>query len=1067
LSTNKYINMIKDMIEKKATVRAQTKSPDQEFFNNLFPEIKYDIRNIEHHLPYPIVDDATLESYFEVSRKEYLSVNPIDIERASSLTKEGFKTWLTAERSENIEWNYTDRYIQYLEASGRSKIVVNETKTSSLDIMGKIGDPKSSEGFYAKGLVVGEVQSGKTGNFNAVINRSIDCGYGLIIVLSGIMEDLRSQTQQRIESDVIGEGVIDIEKERTGKKGVGKIKGFGPSGDSDVDQVVSITSHKSDFNTNLLAADFSLNHINVLVCKKNHSVLRNLIVWLHDYLEQETDKHNIPLLILDDEADNASLNNEGAKGREYASKINGHIRALLFMFHKKTYLGYTATPFANVLQDRNADSESKWSVPYKLKGEYKEKKLPQVSNIFPDDFIVLLGPPSNYIGAKQIFETVRPIDNRNEEKIPLVHVVDDHVENFPSRVYDDPVGDTIGVENFSNKNAWDEIVGEFGTYLDFGSYNEYRRQTRASTKNDDFPIELPSSLKDAILCFVLSIAVRESRKANMINSALYQPHNTMLIHNSRFTLWQNKTRKFVDTYVKKIKSSINNDNPSSKSSIYFEIENIWYRYYAKIIETIGDYLPIGYVDDFMTPIVFESLKNYLPEAVKDLEVKAINSVTKEKLEYPKEVPKKIIAIGGNRLSRGFTLEGLSINYFVRATNYSDTLFQMGRWFGYRPGYLDCCKIFTTQDSLNKFNLTTRCVEELEVEFRKMDEQNKSPENFVLRVKKHPGVLKITRPSILKNTIDVKWSYQDQLEMTTTFDIHKEKIERVWVNFKDNLAPLFNQEVKKENPEGFFIYRTTANGIIDILKQENNIQQDELRQIIMFIELCQSKNKLKDWTVAVKTTGQASTNKGKGILKPDESGLPDNVQLVVRRGPSSEVDKNTFLKSYIFKATGRSANIVSSSKDLSLLLSDTEISKAEKEFIDKRKQHFLLKDKTLSESDAEEKAKKVNIPERVYRERMKETEGLLIIYLFDSYYSFRQEKGSEDRDLEFKSLVEKGGYNLEIPIIGYALGFPPIKDDPGGEYVQGDYDLELDEDMPDEVSDMDDLTLPDDVAEQVL
>jgi hypothetical protein len=389
---------------------------------------------------------------------------------------------------------------------------------------------------------------------------------------------------------------------------------------------------------------------------------------------------------------------------------------------------------------------------------------------------------------------------------------------------------------------------------------------------------------------------------------------------------------------------------------------------------------------------------------------------------------------------------------------------MGRWFGYRPGFLDCCKIFTTQDSLNKFNQTTKCVEELEIEFRKMEAQRKTPEKFVLRVKKHPGVLKITRPSILKNTINVKWSYQDQLVMTTAFNIQKEKIERVWENFKNNVAPLFHKRGREEHPEGFFKYKTTADGVIEILNQENNIQQDELRQIIMFIKLCQNTNKLKDWTVAVKTRGQANSNKGKGSLGPDESGLPGDVQLVVRRGPRGEADRNEFLERKVFKATGKSANIVSASKDLSLLLTDTEISRAEEEFIDNRKQQFLFKDKNLSESEAEEKARSVNIPERVYRERMKETEGLLIIYLFDSYYSFKQEKGAEDQDPEFKSFVEQGGYNLETPIVGYAIGFPPIKDDPGGEYVQGDYNLELDEGLPDGANDMDDLSLPDDVFE---
>src|SRR5690606_36497057 len=112
-------------------------------------------------------------------------------------------------------------------------------------------------------------------------------------------------------------------------------------------------------------------------------------------------------------------------------------------------------------------------------------------------------------------------------------------------------------------------------------------------------------------------------------------------------------------------------------------------------------------------------------------------------------------------------------------------------FGYRPGYLDCCKIFTTQDSLDKFNSTTKCIEELEAEFIKMEEKGKTPENFVLRVKKHPGTLKITRPSILKNAKEVKWSYQDQLVTTTQLKVDKNSITDIWDNFKTNIAPKFS------------------------------------------------------------------------------------------------------------------------------------------------------------------------------------------------------------------------------------------------------------------------------------
>ena len=1050
-----YIDIFKIKIEEE--VRKST--GDKTFIDSLFNTIKIGVIKTGEFLGLPNVDDTTLFSYFETAKKEFLSLHPIDPGISHSLTKKGFKSWLSEKRNEDVSWDYSERYFKHLSNTGRSAKVIEETRRSSLSILKKMADPKSKTAIYNKGLVVGAVQSGKTGNFNAVINRAIDSGYVLVIVLSGIMEDLRSQTQKRIETDVVGEGTIES-SETIGAKGVGKIVRFGVSGNSPIIQVKSITSEHKDFGKSTKELDHTLNDKYVLVCKKNVSVLKNLIIWLHNSLEEGKEKHNIPLLILDDEADNASLNNIGSKGREYASKTNGHIRAILELFHIKSYLGYTATPFANVLQDRNEYPENDWEIKYKFKGEDVEKQLKRVDNIFPDDFIELLDPPSNYLGAKQIFETITPIENGTDEneKIPLVAPpVLDSVDDFPPRVYkDDP---NVGVENIS-RDEWADRFG-FGGNLNFATWSEYRKETRASRKDDPFPKKLPESLKDSIKCFILSLAIRESRIPHMQKSDLFQPHNTMLVHISRFTFWQNTTRDLIEKYLEKIISRINNDNPSNDNSIYAELEKTWYRYYAYIVENIKDYLPIGYEDEFMTPIVYDSLKPLLAEAIKGIEVKAINSYTKEKLEYPKNTPKKIIAIGGNRLSRGFTLEGLTINYFTRVTNYSDALLQMGRWFGYRPGYLDCCKIFTTQDSLDKFNSTTKCIEELEAEFIKMEEKDKDPASFVLRVKKHPGTLKITRPSILKNAKEVKWSYQDQLEMTTRFKVSKEHIEQTWNNFRNNIAPRFNS-----SKDGLLTYSVSGKEIINLLKnQSNNFKTDSANQMSKFIELSNEKGLLTDWTIALKITGSSPTNITTETLnlKPDNiSPNPqdkinlDDIKLAKRSGPSNNADdKYSFLNDGLFKASGKSANIVSANEDLAILLSVKQKEKSITSFYSNKAKEIQRKDENISAAEALIKAKKSKtIPERYYREKMTENQGLLVIYLFDSEYVFNQkgknsekiEKNTEGLVLkeEFKNYIDTNNINTKIPLVGFAIGFPPMENDPGGVYMQGDYELNEDE-----------------------
>ena len=291
-----YIDIFKQLIE----AEIKKTNGDKDFIDTLFSKISEGVIGVAKALSLQEVDNATLKSYFETAKKQFLSVNPIDPGLSHSLTKKDFTTWLTSERNKNITWDYSKRYFKHLENSGRSLKVVKETKDSSFSIMSKMADPKSKSPIYNKGLVVGAVQSGKTGNFNAVINRAIDSGYEIIIVLSGIMEDLRRQTQKRIEKDVIGEGKLDT-GEALGKKGVGFIERFGILGGSNIIQVKSLTSESKDFSKAVKELDHTLNDKYVLVCKKNVSVLKNLIIWLHNSLENGKEKHNIPLLIIDDD----------------------------------------------------------------------------------------------------------------------------------------------------------------------------------------------------------------------------------------------------------------------------------------------------------------------------------------------------------------------------------------------------------------------------------------------------------------------------------------------------------------------------------------------------------------------------------------------------------------------------------------------------------------------------------------------------------------------------------------------------------------------------------------------
>jgi hypothetical protein len=1018
MNNREYIDQIIKSIEAQVMKHKENKIyVTREFFDS--PEIKLNskiaIDAIANALSWPSLDQNTFASLFEVAIKEFRDKNATDILPSISIRKNQKESWLTIKRQAKLSWNthdlsnYRNRYLHYLSKIGRPNKYVDETRRSSLEILKKMGDPKSQKEFYVKGLVVGSVQSGKTANFNAVINSSIDSGYKLIIVLSGIMEDLRKQTQQRIEKEVVG-----YSKAGSGFLGVGEIQPFGELGDSKVAQIVIPTSSESDFKKTIKEADFSLNNKNILVCKKNTGVLKNLLLWLSDYLDENKEKHDLPFLIIDDEADNASLNNMGHRGKEYATTINGHIRALLGLFNRKTYLGYTATPFANVLQDKNEAPETKWTISYREKGETKTKDFVQVSNLFPEDFIELLYPPSVYIGAKHFFET--RIDDIKKIEPLIPPPLRDHIDCFPSRV----------------------TVPEIEPTTNFG------RGTRASRKDDPFPRYLPESLKEAIMCFILSIAIRLSRKEEMHESYLRQPHNTMLIHISRFTNWQNTTKKLIVDYVSRLTESLNNDLPSSTKSIYSVFERTWYKYYAYVVENISTYLPDDYEDNFLTKKTFDDAKQLLVEAVSGIEVVAVNSASGDELIYPDKTEKKYIAIGGNKLSRGFTLEGLTINYFTRNTNFADSLLQMGRWFGYRPGYIDCCKLFTTRNNIDKFDLTTTTIEELEHAFKDMNRLNKTPREFILWVKTNPRVIRVTRTSMTRNTVQKRINYSGGIEQSTKFEINKQRIENAWRDFES----LCSKKDWKCDNQNFFTFQTDNKGLYEFLDLENSFANFETPGVKEYIKLCNEVGKLTNWTIAIKRNTGA---KVKIELQKQIQSFPENMYLTIRRGPkllSQQVSRDSLLQDDIFRASGKSANLVSSGDDFSITLTSDEKLKAEERFYQNKISEYI--DSGFTKKEAIEKANRIkSIPDKIYRRSMQESDGILMIYLIDAERIFESTQGEEDKELlEYR---DKKKIDINTPLIGYALGFPSISDDIGGVYITSDhqYQLEFEEDEFDE------------------
>lgn len=895
-----------------------------------------------------------------------------------------------------IQWNYFERYIQYLKNIGRPADVIHNTEKSTRGIIERLGDPHKTIDSLQKGLVLGSVQSGKTANFNGVINRAIDAGYDMIIVFSGIMEDLRFQTQKRINNDVIGIGEID--KQINQVVGVGKVQQFSKSG---LYQISSITSSATDFRKSLVEVNFDFTNPRILVCKKNVGVLTNLIYWLMSSMPHGHNRLSKSLIVIDDEADNASLNNLGHKGAAYASKVNGHMRALLNLFNRRSYLGYTATPFANILQDQNGalDQHDAWKIPFRYNGQVQQLECSLSPGLFPDNFIYKLSAPSSYLGPKRFFSNGR--EQEGDKKIPLIETIAD------------PQSD----EN-----------------VEFGEEGDV----------------LKRSLADAIDCFVLSIALRDSRKQILESLPGYTDHHTMLVHISRLIADQNAAAIKIARYVTHLSKQIRDTSKAETTGIYEKLRLQWNRFFAFKVENITSYLPNDYNTDGLISKTWDDISRLLPNAVNGIQVKAINSQTGDKLIYPEGGSQKYIAVGGNRLSRGFTLEGLTINYFLRDTNYYDALLQMGRWFGYRPGYIDACRLFIDFDTEEKYNYITAALTELEEQIENMEYQKKKPKEFELRIRKHPQVLKITRPAILKNANEVRFSFQDMVQQSTMFKIEKAAVENSWNSFKSLYSQL--DFVPTQEKGGFYTLDATKDTLFDFLDLPATWLDETFTKnhVKKYVDLCVEVGKLTKWKIAIKRSGTGREIKEHNLA----------LNMTKRSAPKKNEESTYYLdlkNEMIFTASGKSMNIMTSGMDETVGLEQAKVDLAIEEFRQFKKQKFLDSGEK-TELEAIQSAKEITIPGWIFRKIRPESEGLLLIYLIDLLHVFNNE--------ELKAAAEEKGIDLKIPLIGYAISFPEIKDDPGAIYLANDFvqsddeeialpndDTEVPEDFNNEINDI--------------
>ncbi len=634
-----------------------------------------------------IMDDALMAIVTAVGRAETMVDND-EIER-----------WLRPETGR--DWVHWPWLRSYLAAEVQRPLqVLKELDESTSEVIDLLGDPTRDGIWDRRGLVVGHVQSGKTQHYTALVAKALDAGFRVVIILSGIHENLRQQTQERVEEVLIGKdsrnnfahcGIRLWSNRRLAHVRI--------PGDPAVPlpDIITLTSIAGDYG----AAVNAQLHVApgqapvILVVKKNYSILQNLLRWVTNANNGAALK--VPTLVIDDEADHSSINTADTDPETNPTRINGLIRQIVWRCDRVGYVGYTATPYANIFMD-----------PVPVEKSADRDLTSRGADIFPKTFITTLKAPTNYIGPEEVFgrEADESLNIAGSAPLPMHLPVEDADVWLPPR----------------HKKI--QIVAP----------------------------DLPASLREALRAFLLTVAAR-------LALGHEGEHMSMLVHVSRFTDVQEQVTKHVENELASLAESLRHGQGAERE--WRELERIWSEVFAAPFHRFRDHAS----QQLVKPAIpaWLAVRDEVMEAFRRMTVRNINSSSKENLDYTGTREGLIVvAVGGDRLSRGLTLSGLSVSYFLRGARAFDTLMQMGRWFGYRPGYAHLCRVYAPSTVVQNFRTIALATEELRREFSRMCFLNMRPTEYGLRVREPRIDMLVTAMNKMRRGQTVRVHFSESL-----------------------------------------------------------------------------------------------------------------------------------------------------------------------------------------------------------------------------------------------------------------------------------------------------------------
>lgn len=680
------------------------------------------------------------------------SLDQVEILRRSSLTKVR-DDWYQGTLAGDVHWPALRNYLSNVKKWGDETL--EAIHASSSEVVSLLANPANDQ-FHCRGLVVGYVQSGKTANMTAVIAKAVDAGYNLIVLLGGMTNKLRAQTQRRLVSDI-----VDRHRQCW--------------------QLYSTVDDDGDFtyppNRSFVMPNPGMAQL--VVMKKWTSRLQAFLETVQGTPPVILKK--LKVLLIDDECDQASVNSSDDENS--MTRINEKIRQILRALPAVSYVGYTATPFANVFID-----------PFPVNKDV-------LDDLYPEDFITALPRPEGYFGTREVFG-LPPADAGAETDAEAGR-------NMIVTIPEDTLGSLC--------------------------------PARASER-EDFEPQMTPELEEALFWFLLSCAIRRSR-------GQAGQHMTMLIHTSPNVIQHQRMAALVEQWLSDHRGSLE----LGTSDAFARMARAYDLHTLRVPLHEGAAAPS-----------LDALLPWLKETFAALEVAIENGESFNRLDYTGDA-KTYIVVGGTVLARGLTLEGLCVSFFLRASQQYDTQLQMGRWFGYRHGYDDLPRLWTTLDLQTSFRALAKIEEEIRDDIARYCDQGVTPLEFAVRVRAIPGMV-ITSAAKMRHAYRTSISFEGKHIQTIRFE-HRNRIVvpdnwQAGATLVDDALAAGERDAQNSN----VLIRKVPQAVIRKFVSRYNIcdRHMDLRRDLLLDYLDQMAEKLPEWHIGVISPAESTSQSASAL-----------------------------------------------------------------------------------------------------------------------------------------------------------------------------------------------------------